>query len=155
MRSQSAISGGNLVKFATLEKTLLIIFALITIVALGLVVPVLLSKWSLERRIFEIGTRIQEKNRRLNDIASQLPKTNDPQERERLEQEMNAIKEERNRLYEEKGILEEEKEILANLLQERQFIGLVLLLSNFIVAGGVAICGSLRIRDDEEEKLFK
>jgi len=143
------------VKFATLEKTLLIIFALITIVALGLVVPVLLSKWSLERRIFEIGTRIQEKNRRLNDIASQLPKTNDPQERERLEQEMNAIRQERDSLEEERNALEEEREILVNLLRERQFIGLVLLLSNIIIAGGAAVFGSLRIRDEEEEKLFK
>jgi len=143
------------VKFATLEKLFLVTFVSLTVAAVGLVVPVLLSKWSLEQRIFEIGTRIVELRPLLSDISKKLRQTNDPQERERLEQEMNAIKEERNRLYEEKGILEEEKEILANLLQERQFIGLVLLLSNFIVAGGVAIFGSLRIRDEEEEKLFK
>ena len=155
MRSQSAYYWGNLVKFATLEKLFLVTFVSLTVAAVGLVVPVLLSKWSLEQRIFEIGTRIVELRPLLSDISKKLRQTNDPQERERLEQEMNAIKEERNRLYEEKEILEEEKEILANLLQERQFIGLVLLLSNFIVAGGVAIFGSLRIRDEEEEKLFK
>lgn len=142
-------------KFATLEKVFLITFISITAVALGLVVPVLLSKWSVENRIFEVGTRIVEVRQSLSDISKKLQQTDNPQEKERLKQEMNAIKQERDRLYEEKKILEEEKEVLANLLQERQFTGLVLLLSNFIVAGGAAVFGSLRIRDEEEEKLFK
>lgn len=40
-------------------------------------------------------------------------------------------------------------------MQGYRFIGLVLLLSNLAVAGCVAVFGSLRIRDEEEDKLFK
>jgi hypothetical protein len=36
-----------------------------------------------------------------------------------------------------------------------QSIALILLLANFIVAGIAAVFGSLRIRDEEEEKLLK
>jgi len=43
---------------------------------------------------------------------------------------------------------------LAIILNMRS-TALVLLLINFIVAGFVAVFGSLRLRDEEEEKLFK
>jgi type IV secretory pathway VirB2 component (pilin) len=34
-------------------------------------------------------------------------------------------------------------------------IALALLIANFVVAGIVAVFGSLRVRDEEEDKLFK
>jgi len=43
---------------------------------------------------------------------------------------------------------------LSAVLAMRQ-TALVLLLVGFVVAGFVAIFGSLRLRDEEEEKLFK
>jgi hypothetical protein len=42
-----------------------------------------------------------------------------------------------------------------SLILQMQSTALILLLANFIVAGIVAVFGSLRIRDEEEEKLFK
>jgi len=44
--------------------------------------------------------------------------------------------------------------LLATVLAMRS-TALILLLINFLVAGFVAIFGSLRLRDEEEEKLFK
>ena len=42
-----------------------------------------------------------------------------------------------------------------SLVLGMQSIAFILLLINFIVAGIVAVFGSLRVRDEEEEKLFK
>ncbi|MEM3578571.1 MAG: hypothetical protein QXX51_09055 [Candidatus Bathyarchaeia archaeon] len=42
-----------------------------------------------------------------------------------------------------------------SLILRMQSIAIVLLLVDFIVAGIIAVFGSLRIRDEEEEKLFK
>ena len=42
-----------------------------------------------------------------------------------------------------------------SLIFGMQSIALILLLANFIVAGIAAVFGSLRIRDEEEEKLLK
>jgi len=42
-----------------------------------------------------------------------------------------------------------------SLLLNTRDIALALLLVNFIIAGIVAVFGSLRVRDEEEDKLFK
>lgn len=130
-------------------------FTLMTIVSLVLVLPVLLHKWSLEHRIFEVRTRIKEIESRMAEIENLLQETNDTLKKQELEQEMNDLMREKSNLELEDSELNGKVQVLDNLLQRRQFIGLILLLSNFAVAGAVAVFGSLRIRDEEEEKLFK
>lgn len=142
-------------KFATIEKAFLIIFALTTVCAVVLVLPVLLSKWNLEQRIFEIGTQINEINSSLEELEKLLHQSDDPQEKQELMQQIDDLRREKSDLREESDSLNEGLEVLDNELKGRQFIGLILLLSNFAIAATVAIFGSLRIRDEEEEKLFK
>jgi hypothetical protein len=45
--------------------------------------------------------------------------------------------------------------VFLSLFLKIKDLSLALLLANFIVAGIVAVFGSLRVRDEEEEKLFK
>jgi len=45
--------------------------------------------------------------------------------------------------------------ILLTVVLAMRSTALILLLVNFLIAGFVAIFSSLRIRDEEEEKLFK
>lgn len=45
--------------------------------------------------------------------------------------------------------------VFLSLFLKIKDVSLALLLANFIVAGIVAVFGSLRVRDEEEEKLFK
>lgn len=42
-----------------------------------------------------------------------------------------------------------------SLLLNIKDIALALLMANFVIAGIVAVFGSLRVRDEEEDKLFK
>lgn len=42
-----------------------------------------------------------------------------------------------------------------SLLLNLRDVALALLMANFVIAGIVAVFGSLRVRDEEEDKLFK
>jgi Tfp pilus assembly protein PilN len=143
------------VKFATLQKVFLVVFFLITVTMIMLVLPVMLSQWNLEQRKYEVGKEIADKRERISDIRSLLRKTTDPQVKQELEQEMEELNQQVKVLEQEAKTLDQEMEALTDLLEERRFINLALLPPNLIIAGVVAVTCCLRIRSEEEEKLFK
>jgi len=144
-----------MVKFATLQKVFFVVFFLITVTTLMLVLPVMLSQWDLEQRKYEVGKHLAEMKERRSQIRSDLRKTNDPQIRQQLEQELANLEQQISNLEQEAKTLDEEMKALTDTLEERRFIGLVLLSPNLIAAGVVTVACCLRIRGEEEEKLFK
>lgn len=144
-----------MVKFATLEKTFLAIFSLMIIIALTIVVPTLLSKWSLQQQILDVGKCIEKINSDIEELEKLKQQTDDPQKKQALEQEINNLKQQKDNLKQESNDLNDKLSVINDVLQGRQFIGLILLILNLAVVGVVAVFGSLRIRDEEEEKLFK
>jgi len=144
-----------MVKYATLQKVFLVVFFLITVTTLMLALPVMLSQWNLEQRTYEVGKHIADMKERRSQIRSDLRKTDDPQIRQQLEQELDNLNQQISKLEQEMKTLDEEMEALKNTLKERRLIGLILLPPNLIAAGVVTIACCLRIRDEEEEKLFK
>lgn len=142
-------------KFASLQKIFFVVFFVITAITLMLVLPVMLSQWDLEQRRYEVGKQIADKKERISQIRSLLRKTNDPEVKQQLEQEMEELRQHVANLEQEMETLDEEMKAITDSLEGRRFIGLVLMLPNLIVAGVVAIACCLRIRGEEEEKLFK
>lgn len=142
-------------KFASLQKIFFVVFFVITAITLMLVLPVMLSQWDLEQRRYEVGKQIADKKERISQIRSLLRKTNDPEVKQQLEQEMEELRQHVADLEQEMETLDEEMKAITDSLEGRRFIGLVLMLPNLIVAGVVAIACCLRIRGEEEEKLFK
>lgn len=142
-------------KFASLQKIFFVVFFVITAITLMLVLPVMLSQWDLEQRRYEVGKQIADKKERISQIRSLLRKTNDPEVKQQLEQEMEELRQQVANLEQEMKTLDEEMKAITDSLEGRRFIGLVLMLPNLIVAGVVAIACCLRIRGEEEEKLFK
>lgn len=138
-------------KFAALQKVSLVIFLLITAITVMLVVPVMLSQWDLEQRKYEVGKQIADMKELRSKIRSDLRKTNDTQ----LKQQLEELERQLAGLEQEAGRLDEEMKALTNSLDGRRFIGLVLLPLNLIAAGVVTVACCLRIRNEEEEKLFK
>jgi len=147
--------GDDTVKFATLQKVFLVVFFLITVTTLMLVLPLMLSQWNLEQRKYEVGVQLSDLKERRSQIRSDLRKTKDPQIRQQLEQELDNLNQQISNLEQEVETLDEEMKALTDTLEGRRFIGLVLLPPNLIAAGVVAVACCLRLRDEEEEKLFK
>lgn len=145
----------DLVEYANLQKIFLVVFFLITAITLVLVFPLMLSQWDLEQRKYDVGKQIADKKERISQIRALLRKTNDPQVKQQLEQEMEELRQQVASLEQEAKTLDEEMKALMDSLEGRRFIGLVLMLPNLIVAGVVTVAGCLRIRSEEEDKLFK
>ncbi|MEM1551492.1 MAG: hypothetical protein QXH03_02335 [Candidatus Bathyarchaeia archaeon] len=142
-------------EYANLQKIFLVVFFLITAITLVLVFPLMLSQWDLEQRKYDVGKQIADKKERISQIRALLRKTNDPQVKQQLEQEMEELRQQVASLEQEAKTLDEEMKALMDSLEGRRFIGLVLMLPNLIVAGVVTVAGCLRIRSEEEDKLFK
>ncbi|MEM2780641.1 MAG: hypothetical protein QW791_07240 [Candidatus Bathyarchaeia archaeon] len=155
MQYMLGYNGGVVVEFATLQKVFLVVFFLITAITLVFVFPLMLSQWDLEQRKYEVGKQIADKKERISQIRALLRKTDDPQVKQQLEQEMEELRQQVASLEQEAKTLDEEMKALMDSLEGRRFIGLVLMLPNLIVAGVVTVAGCLRIRSEEEDKLFK